>query len=46
MFDQTMRDIVPGEELLVSYGEGYAKALGLWPEYLYSQARVYSQLYS
>ena len=46
MFYQTTRDIALGEELLVSYGEGYAKALGVWSEYLYSQVRMYSYLYS
>ena len=35
----TARDIYPGEELMVSYGKGYMRMLGIWEEYLYSVVR-------
>ena len=44
VFYQTSRDILPGQELLVHYGDQYAEYMGIWEEYNFSLVTLLSVL--
>ena len=44
VFYQTIRDVLPGQELLVHYGKQYAKYLDIWKEYNFSLVTMLSVL--
>ena len=44
VFYQTSRDISPGQELLVHYGDQYAGYMGIWEEYNFSLVTLLSAL--
>ncbi len=46
LYYQASKDIVPGEELLVSYGREYQEVLGIYEEYNASKVPTFSANFS